>query len=174
AAGERQPLEDAVAPLRSPYAPRRPRDRIATLPPAEEHDDDPLCSPYAPKRGRERLQGGPELSKRDGAQPRAPETLREALGQRHAFGGGESGLQPHDIHGLAADGLSLSGRRESVADGHATDLDAAASLQPAHPKAGREASSSADRDEAMGDRELERLEASLRWLQRQDAEARSA
>ena len=171
-AAERPPVEDGTDPLRSPYAPRRPRDRVATPPSALEHDDDPLRSPYAPRRGRERPQGGPESSEREGAQPRPPETLREALGQRHAFGGGESGLQPHDIRGLAADGLSSSGRRESVADGHATDPDAAAPPQPTHLNAGRGPAAAGGSDEV--DRDLERLEASLRWLQRQDAGARSA
>src|SRR5262249_9866274 len=100
------------------------------------------------------------------------ETLGEAAGKRKASGGGEFGRRPPDMAGWAADGLSSPGGRESVADGHATGLDAAAPPQPTHLNAGRGPAAAGGSDEV--DRDLERLEASLRWLQRQDAGARFA
>jgi len=149
---ERQP--DADEPFRSPYAPRRPHERAAVPPSSVESDTDPL-SLYAPKAPRER--GVPELTEGEAGHPIASESTFD-------------GDAPHDGPG----GRLSSERADDVVGGHPVDLDAAASLQPAHPNFGRPHASADGRDETGVDRDLERLEASLRWLQRQDTEARLA
>ena len=101
----------------------------------------------------------------------APERLDLDLGfdepQRSPYdapAGARSPARPHSNVPGAPD-LSPRMAFEEVAKERPVDLDAAASLQPAHP-------SSEPRDEVMNDRELDRLEASLRWLQRQEATTR--
>jgi hypothetical protein len=52
------------------------------------------------------------------------------------------------------------------------DPEAAASLKRAHPNSGHEQPAAERRDAIVGDHDFERLEASLRWLQRQDSATR--
>jgi len=127
---------------RSPYAPKRPHERAGIQPSPVESMQDPLRSPYAPRTARE-LGAGEEV------QPRLP-------------------LGGHDVHSpnTAFD--------EGVRAGRPVDLDeAAASLQPSHAAQVRANAPAPQGDEeVMNERDLERLEASLRWLQRQDASTR--
>lgn len=154
---ERFPLENADDAFRSPYAPRRPDDRAATPPqPVDYAPRTSQARPAAEPRDEDPLLGAPEGQ-------RGPSGL-----ERHSIGFDESAARPFSN---APGGPDLSPRMsfQEVVKARPIDLDAAASLQPAHPTGERyEPPSAAQRDDVMNDRDLERLEASLRWLQRQD------
>lgn len=189
---ERYPAA-ADDPFRSPYAPKRTDERGGTQTHPVENDPERARSPYAPRNAQVRPVAQPDdLAARDGEEPflrppegmRAPEGLRTPEGlrghsaperldldfdesQRSAYDAPAGARAPARPHSNVPGGPDLSPHMafEEVAKEHPVDLDAAASLQPAHP-------SSEPRDEVMNDRELDRLEASLRWLQRQEATTR--
>ena len=104
--------------------------------------------------------------------------------ERHDLGADEPHRYAYDTSGGArALARPLSNDRddhspktapeEDITGGHPVDRDAAASFQPAHPSSGRHQPPAAERrDEIMSDHDLKRLEASLRWLQRQEVAAR--
>ena len=130
-----------------------------------ENDRDPLRSPYAPTKARGQPAVAADFFTSDDAEPppptmRAREGSRERpAGERHARGGGD--LPPK------------TALEEGIRGGHPVDRGAAASLQPAHSSSGRHQPPAAQRrDEIMREIDLERLEASLRWLQRQETAMR--
>ncbi len=175
---ERFPVENADDAFRSPYAPKRAD--VGAPPQPVEKDAEALRSPYAPKAQQARPAAEPsDLAGRHTDDPlaRTPEGSRgpSAL-ERHPFGFDEAQRQSYDAPAAArpfSGGPDLSPNMafEEVVKAHPVDLDAAASLQPAHPTGERyepPAAAGPHPDEVMNDRDLERLEASLRWLQRQD------
>jgi|GEM_PF-936224 len=160
---ERFPIENADDAFRSPYAPKR-ADAGPPPPPPAVNEADMHRSPYAPKSQQARPSVEPgDLagSHAEDQPPRGPE--------------GSRGPSVRPFPSVAGGGdLSAKMAFEEVVKEHPIDLDAAASLQPAHPTSERfePPMGGAHRDEVMNDRDLQRLEASLRWLQRQDSTTR--
>lgn len=152
AAAEPHPSEDKADPLRSPYAPKGAHEPAGKERHPVENDRDPLRSPYAPTKARGQPAVTPDFGISDDAEP--PPPVRAAT-ERHSLGGGD-----HSPKTALEDGITA---------GHPVDRDAAASFQPAHPNSARHQPPAA---EIMSDHDLKRLEASLRWLQRQEAATR--
>jgi hypothetical protein len=174
---ERFPAENADDLFRSPYAPRRADAGTPTQPvenDTEAHRSPYAPSPYAPKTQQQtRPAAEPDdIADRHTEDPfsRAPEGQRgpPPLDLR-ALDFEEPGARPFSNAPGGPD-LPPEMAFEEVVKDHPIDLDAAASLQPAHPTGERYEPPAAapHADEVMNDRDLERLEASLRWLQRQD------
>lgn len=144
---ERHPVESDSESIRAPYAPTRARERVS----AERHteENDPFRSPYAPKKGRTQPVQGPDVATGEDAAslvpPREPERLREHP-ERYAVDANESYLFSHS----------------PVFD---------TSLQPAHPHSHQHEQPAAARRDA-DIRDLKRLEATLRSIQREEAAAR--
>ena len=146
---EPNPSEDESDPFLSPYAPKQARERAGTEWHPVQNARDPLGSPYTPpKAGAVRS----DFAAGDDAGPlppvRAPEGLRPEryaephLRSRDASGGGHVPERP------------LSNERNG--GDHSPNAAAAGERS----------------DEIMSDHDLERLEASLRWLQRQESATR--
>jgi len=188
-AAERHPSKDDADPLRSPYAPKRAHERADTERHPLENDNDPLRSLYAPTTARAGPAVTPDFVISDDAEPLAPLRAREGLrerpaAERHAPGADEPHRYPYDTSGVArAAATRLSNDRDEhspktafeagVAGEYPVDRDAATSLQPAHPNSGQHQPPATERrGEIMSDHDLERLEASLRWLQRQETATR--
>jgi hypothetical protein len=169
---EAQPFEHDNNPLRTERHP-------------VENDHDPLRSPDAPKNARTPPAVEPDFATSEDAAPlvplRVPEDLRQHP-ERHAVDVDQSDPFSYGAPGGARtpDG-SLFNKRgdhslntapeevEVIAEAHPVDLDSAASLQPADPNRQRHEQSTAyRRDEII----RERLEASLRWVQRKEAASR--
>jgi hypothetical protein len=148
------PLEKPPGPIDlSAYALQKARERaVAEQYPSATDDHSPL-SPYAPKRTRER--GGPGQEARTVIDRDAPDIC-----PGDARDGGE------DIPKLAF---------ERAAE-FSVDPESAVPLQPApEPDSGRHVTRAAEPpDASANDYDLDRLEASLRWLQRQEAATRLA
>ena len=116
-------------------------------------------------RRRKRVDNSLLFFTSDDAEP-PPPTMRAREGsrerpavERHARGGGD--LPPK------------TALEEGIRGGHPVDRGAPVSLQPAHSSSGRHQPPAAQRrDEIMREIDLERLEASLRWLQRQETAMR--
>jgi hypothetical protein len=146
---ERHPVESDNEPIRSPYAPTRARERASAEQHPAENDDDAVRSPYAPQKARTQPAAGPDVAIRDDVvplvPPRGPERLREHP-ERSALDANESYLFSHD-----PDSESL--------------------LQPAHSHSQQHEQPAAARPDASI-RDLKRLEATLRWIQREEAAAR--
>jgi hypothetical protein len=148
---ERHSSEDGNDPLRSPYAPKQAHKRAGTDWHPVETDRDPLRSPYAPPKVRAQPAVTTEFAAGD-AGPLPPVRagrLRDHT-EPHGVGADEAHLRSHDaVGGQHAPERSLSngpsGRDEQAAQRHV---------------------------ESINDRDLERLEASLRWLQRQETATR--
>jgi hypothetical protein len=174
---ERFPDENVDDLFRSPYAPKRAE--AGTTPQPVENAAEAPRSPYAPKT-QQQTRAAPEPGDLAGhaEDPRAPEGSRgPSAVERHVLGFEEAQRQSYDAPAGArpfsnvpgGPDLSPNMAFEEVVKEHPIDLDAAASLQPAHPTGERyEPPAAPHPDEVMNDRDLERLEASLRWLQRQD------
>jgi hypothetical protein len=127
---------------RSPYAPKPLHERAAVEPDRIEHYDDPLRIPFAPRNARV----APSFDSEDSTDDPSP-------------------LCPDDAPGSAGEA--------SPEDEQPVDLDEHVPLQAASQPGARDGGSEVEhRDEVMSDRDLERLEASLRWLQRQEATTR--
>ena len=147
AGSEYHTVESHNEALRSPYTPTRARARAERH--TEENDHDPLRSPYAPKKARTQPAAGPDVAVREDVVPlvplRGPKRLR-GHPERDAVDANESNLFSHD-----PDSDTLH--------------------QPAHPNSQqREQPAAAGRD--RGIRDLKRLVATLRWIQREEAAAR--
>jgi hypothetical protein len=149
------PLEKPPGPVDlSAYALQKARERAVPEQYPSATDDHPPRSPYAPKRARER--GGTGQESRTALDFDAPD------------------ICPGDAPDGSEDAPSLAFEQGAAAP--PVDLDAAASLQPA-PGADSDrpvTPAAAPRDASAADYDLERLEASLRWLQRQEAATRLA
>jgi hypothetical protein len=194
--GEPDPSETANQPLRSPYAPKPAHERAAREPQPAAGDHDPLRSPYAPKSARTPLSRQSGFAAGSVAQeqpaPLAPEQPRARTvpgGERHAFSAADRRgaeidgprLCPDDGPGGGHDPAApFLGEQAPPVQPPATPLEARggehpqASLQPADPVGSRRHERPAARraDEIMSEVDLERLEASLRWLRRQEAATR--
>ena len=154
------PSEDKTDPLRSPYAPKRAHEPAGTERQPVESGRDPLRSPYAPMKSRGQPAVAPEFGYQCDAEPPSPMRVREGsrerpTAERHTLGRGD-----HSPKAALEEGIR--GRHPVTA----------ASFQPVHPSRGRYQPAPERRDEIMSDHDLKRLEASLRWLQRQEAAAR--
>jgi hypothetical protein len=176
----------------SAYVSLKARERAATERYSSEQDNDQLRSPYAPKRAHERPAA--ERHSVDAAERRSVDAAERPAfdamerptidaAERQAIERDESRLYPDDLPAVArAPAGPLAGEHddhsprtafEQVAAELPVDLDEAASLQPAHANHGsHEPPAAQHRQEIMGDTDLDRLEASLRWLQRQEAAVR--
>ena len=151
------PSEDKTDPLRSPYAPKRAHEPAGTERQPVENGRDPLRSPYAPMKSRGQPAVAPELGINADAEPPPPMRVREGsrerpTAERHTLGRGD-----HSPKTALEEGIR--GRHPVTA----------ASFQPVHPGRGRYQPAPERGDEIMSDHDLKRLEASLRWLQRQEA-----
>lgn len=168
---ERFSVENADDGFRSPYAPKR-ADAATSPPQPVENPAEAVRSAYAPKTPHQtRPTELGDLAGRHSEGPRAPEG--PSAFERHALGVEESQRQSAGARPFsnAPGGPDLSPKMsfEEAVKAHPIDLDAAASLQPVHPTGDRyEPPAAPHGDAVMNDRDLERLEASLRWLQRQD------
>ena len=148
-AAEPHPSQGKTDPLRSPYAPKRAHEPAGTERQPVENGRDPLRSPYAPMKSRGRPAVATEFGINSDAELPPPVRVREGsrerpTAERHTLGGGDHSPKTAREEGIRG--------RQPVT---------AASFQPIHPSSGR--------DEIMSDHDLKRLEASLRWLQRQEA-----
>jgi hypothetical protein len=151
------PSEDKTDPLRSPYAPKRVHEPAGTGRQPVENGGDPLRSPYAPMKSRGQPAVAPEFGINSDAEPPPSMRVREGsrerpTAERHTLGRGD-----HSPKVALEEGIR--GRHPVTA----------ASFQPIHPSSGRHQPAPERRDEIMSDHDLKRLEASLRWLQRQEA-----
>jgi hypothetical protein len=154
------PSEDKTYPLRSPYAPKRAHEPAGTRRQPVENGRDPLRSPYASMKSRGQPAVAPELGINADAEPPPPMRVREGsrerpTAERHTLGRGD-----HSPKTALEEGIR--GRHPVTA----------ASFQPVHPGRGRYQPAPERGDEIMSDHDLKQLEASLRWLQRQEAGAR--
>jgi hypothetical protein len=152
-----------------------------------ENDHDHLQSPYAPKKARAQPAVEQDFAISEDAAPLAPlrasEGLRERPEQR-AVHVHEPYLFSHDAAGGPRapgrplfdeqDGCNHATKKafEDVAEQHTVDLHAGASLQPVHAANSphQEQPAAVRCDKII--RDLERLAASVRWVQREEAAAR--
>ena len=136
---ERHLPEDDNGLPRSPYAPKRAHQRAGTEWHPADDDRDPLRSPYAPAKERAQPAVTSDFAAGDATAPRPPVRAPGSL-REHI-----------ERHAVGAD------------ESHLRSHDAV------HPNMGRHEQPAAEhRDETMSDRDLERLEAILRRLQRQE------
>jgi hypothetical protein len=176
-AGERHPPESTQDPFRSPYAPKTARA-------PREHFQEKWEPVFRPKMRPTQETGSAAGSSETEA---APE--RHALSpatERHAFSTADRRAVDIDGPRLCPDDGAGGGR---VPEQEPSDLPPAAAfeargaarsaqpeapLQPAQSGGSRRPDRPAAQraDEIMGELDLERLEASLRWLQRQEAATR--
>ena len=179
---ERDPIASGNELLRSPYAPtRRAHERSGAERYKVENDRDLLQSSYAPKKARIQPAGETGVPAGEDAAPRAAKGLR-----KHPDGDAVDADEPHLFShdgpsGAQAQGgplfntqndRSLKAAPEDVAAGaDPVDSGSATLLQPAHPDSRRrERPAAARRDETI--RGLERPEATVRWVQREQAVVR--
>ena len=151
------PSEDKTDPLRSPYAPKRAHEPAGMGRQPVENGRDPLRSSYAPTKSRGQPAVAPELGINADAEPPPPMRVREGsrerpTAERHTLG--------------RADHSPKTALEEGIRGRHPVT---AASFQPVHPSRGRYQPAPERGDEIMSDHDLKQLEASLRWLQRQEA-----
>lgn len=140
---ERRLPEDDNGLPRSPYAPKRAHQRAGTEWHPADDDRDPLRSPYAPAKQRAQPAVTSDFATGDARAPRPPVRAPGSL-RKHI-----------ERHAVGAD------------ESHLRSHDAV------HPNMGRHEQPAAEhRDETMSDRDLERLEAILRRLQRQESPTR--
>ena len=161
---EPHPSADKTDPLRSSYAPKRAHEPAGEDRHPVENNRDPLRSPYTPTKARGQTAVALDFGISDDAEPPPPKRAWESSRERPAA----------ERHTLGGDDHSpKTALEEGITGGHPVDRDAAASFQPAHPSSARQPPPTAEhRAEIMNDHDPKRLEASLRWLQRQEAATR--
>jgi hypothetical protein len=140
---EHHPIEGNSEPTRSPYAPTRARERTNAEDISQENDHDAVLSRYAPKKARTQPVQGPDVVTDD------------------------------DVASLVAPRASERLRGRTERDGVAASESYIASRDPdrwPQPSQRHEHSGSTRPD--TGIRDLQRLEAALRTIQREDAAAR--
>ena len=185
---EPQVLDDPNHPPVSPYAPKRRDERGGNERVLPIDDHDPLRSPYAPKKARPQPATDPELSaKSETSRPgRAAEELGEQSAvERHANTQAGQNPFPDGTPDCASDFRRLLGNErdghgnsqetfEEVTKEYPVDLDHAVPLRHALPakRTKPEQVDAKQRDSILNDRDIEGLEASLRWLQRHHMAAR--
>jgi hypothetical protein len=184
---ERHPIESDNESLRSPYVPTGSHERAVAQRYPVENDHDPLQSPYAPKKARVQPAVEQDFAISEDVAPLAPLRASEGLREhpeRRAVDVHEPYLFSHDAAGDPRapgrpfldeqDGRNLSTKKafEGVAEKHTVDLHAVASLQPVHAANSphQEQPAAVRCDEII--RDLGRLAASVRWVQREEAAAR--
>jgi hypothetical protein len=142
---EHHPIEGNSEPTRSPYAPTRARERTNAEHISQENDHDAVLSRYAPKKARTQPVQGPDMVTDD------------------------------DVASLAAPRASERLRGHPERDGVAANEPYIASrdLEPDRwPQPGQRHEHSVSTRPDTGTRDLQRLEAALRTIQREDAAAR--
>jgi hypothetical protein len=140
---EHHPIESNTEPTRSPYAPTRARERTSAEHISQENDHDAVLSRYAPKKARTQPVQGPDVVTDD------------------------------DVASLVAPRASERLRGHTERDGSAANESYIASRDPdrsLQPSQRHEHSAGTRPD--TGIRDLQRLEAALRTIQREDAAAR--
>jgi hypothetical protein len=192
--GEPHPSETENQSLRSPYAPKSVHERAAPARPPLESGHDPLRSPYAPKTARAPLLRQPSVAVGAAAEPAAPAERHafSSAAERHAFATTDRRAVDIDGPRLCPDDGPGGGRGPAAPPfgepeppdaPPATAFEARGAEHPAHPEAPLQPAATGIRprperpaprrgDEIMSEVDLERLEASLRWLQRQEAATR--
>jgi len=143
AGSEHHPIESNAEPARSPYAPTRARERTSAEHISQENDYDAVLSRYAPKKARTQPVQGPDVVTDD------------------------------DVASLVAPRASERRRGHPERDGSAANESYIASRDPdrsLQPSQRHEHSAGTRPD--TGIRDLQRLEAALRTIQREDAAAR--
>ena len=181
---ERHPSEqdDEVC---SAYAPKRTRERAAVERYSVENGDH-LRLPYSPKMTRAQLADTSAFAVRSNAGlfslVAAPENLQEHP-ERHAFHADEARPRPHvPPSGRYVSERPIPNKRDGrhyslntpfaeAAGANLSDTNEAASRQP-DSTSGPHGQPAVRSDEIMIDRDLKRLEASLRSLQRKEVAAR--
>jgi hypothetical protein len=153
-AAEQHPSGNETDPLRSAYAPKRAHKPAGTDRHPVEKDRSALRSPTKARGAAV----APDFVIKDDDEPDR---------YASASSGGASGLAT-----LSNDRVDQSPLEESITGGHPVDRGAAASFQAAHPIGRHQPPAAEGHDEITNDRDLKRLEASLRWLQRQEAATR--
>jgi hypothetical protein len=173
---QQHPSESDTSSIASPYAPKRARDSAGTGPRVVENTADPHPSAQVPETGRVRRIEDSGADASDEAHP-LPSFLA-SIGSR---------AEPEPAR--PAEPVEAPPVATEIPDTGATDAadpdwlsfaeprvddDAAARLQPADAAIGPhdEESSEKHADPSDSDRDLERLEASLQWLQRAGSTAR--
>ena len=139
---ERHLPEDDNGLPRSPYAPKRAHQRAGTEWHPADDDRDPLRSPYAPAKERAQPAVTSDFAAGDATAPRPPVRAPGSL-REHT-----------ERHAVGAD------------ESHLRSHDAV------HPNMGRHEQPAAEHRDENDDRDLERLEAILRRLQRQESATR--
>jgi hypothetical protein len=193
--GERYPVENDHDPLRSPYAPKEAWRRAAAPsdPAVGAHDTTTDAAPLAPISSPDGVREPPGRHAIDADESRlcpddAPDSgwpgSEEEDARAHSlqpsFDEDDAGDDTERFQAKWASGSPQKTRqhdnleRVSGSEGPETDLGEAASLQPSDPASSgrREQPAAPGRDAVMSDYDLERLETSLRWLQRQEASTR--
>jgi hypothetical protein len=154
----------------SAYALQRAGERAERQ--SVENDRDTPRSPYAPKEAPRRSAADTDPDVRSDAAPLAPVRASEGLRERSARHAADADdAQDSNWPRASAQGgrghSAHTAYDEDVQE-HPADLDALRSSETAGGE-WYEQPASAQRDAVMGGNDLERLESSLRWLQRQEA-----
>jgi hypothetical protein len=155
---ERHPVENDHDPLQSPYAPKKARAQ-----PAVEQDftiSEDVAS-LAPLRASEGLRENPE---------RRVDDVREPYLFSHGAAGGPRAPGRPLFDEQEGHNHSAKKAFEDVTEKHTADLHTVASLQPVHAANSHDQPAAVRCDEII--RDLERLAASVRWVQREEVAAR--
>jgi hypothetical protein len=154
-AAERHPSGNETDPLRSPYAPKRAHKPAGTDRHSIEKDQGALRWPTKAR--------GPAV---------APDFVIKDDDEPDRYASASSGGASGRARPLSNDRDDQSSLEKSIPGGHPVDRGAAASFQAAHPIGRHQPPATEGHDEITNDRDLKRLEASLRWLQRQEVATR--
>jgi hypothetical protein len=144
----------------SDYLAHKPRERDEAEPDPVESGQETFRSPYAPKSAHPGAEPAPSIAKHD-----LTGSVSDYAPKR---------AQPEAAASFAPPDAAVGAeQRGSEPAGHILDPDPAISLQPRQATDGRQGDQAGgeSRDAGIDDRDLERLENSVRWLQRRQAAA---